>query len=163
MLTPQEREGIVRAAYLMAAMVVGGFVAIYPSIIGSAPLDRDALARAFIGGGIGVVLRRYGEARGDAIRAALGDVRPQDVGYAEAMAAQTATPAPAIAAPSTVVVPPPASAGAAPSYTVVPPAVATTPPVFVTPTPPPPPPVYGLQGAQQVSPPGTATRESTPQ
>lgn len=78
-MTPQLIESAKRAAILVMAIVVAGLVPLYPQILGSSPLNRDAMIRAFVGGVIGALISRFGEGAFDSHRAATGDVIPGDV------------------------------------------------------------------------------------
>lgn len=69
-MNPQQAEALRRAGLLLGAMLVGGLVAVFPNIVGQDPLDTHALIRAFVGGAIGVVVKRYGEGVLDGRRAA---------------------------------------------------------------------------------------------
>jgi hypothetical protein len=79
MLTPQLVESAKRAAILVMAIVVAGLIPLYPQILSDAPLNRDAMVRAFVGGVVGALISRFGEGAFDSHRAAIGDVIKGDV------------------------------------------------------------------------------------
>jgi hypothetical protein len=78
-MTPQLIESAKRAAILVMAIVVAGLIPLYPQILGSDPLNKDAMIRAFVGGVVGALISRFGEGAYDSHRAATGDVIRGDV------------------------------------------------------------------------------------
>jgi hypothetical protein len=78
-VSAQMLEALKRSAILVMAIIVAGLVPLYPVILGSAPLDRDAMIRAFVGGVVGALISRFGEGAYDSHRAATGDVIRGDV------------------------------------------------------------------------------------
>jgi hypothetical protein len=78
-MTPQLIESAKRAAILVMAIVVAGLIPLYPQILSDAPLNRDAMLRAFAGGVVGALISRFGEGAFDSHRAATGDAIKGDV------------------------------------------------------------------------------------
>lgn len=78
-MNPQQVESLKRALILLGAMLVPGLVAIYPQLLGDAPLDVHAMIRAFVAAVVGGVISRYGEGVYDGRRAATGNVIKGDV------------------------------------------------------------------------------------
>jgi hypothetical protein len=78
-MTPQLIESAKRAAILVMAIVVAGLIPLYPQILSDAPLNRDAMIRAFVGGVVGALISRFGEGAFDSHRAATGDIIKGDV------------------------------------------------------------------------------------
>jgi hypothetical protein len=78
-MTPQLIESAKRAAILVMAIVVAGLIPLYPQLLSDAPLNRDAMIRAFVGGVVGALISRFGEGAFDSHRAATGDIIKGDV------------------------------------------------------------------------------------
>lgn len=75
----QQIEALKRAGILLFAMVLPGLIAVYPSLLGDAPINGYVLARAFIAAVVGGIISRFGEGVYDGHRAATGDTIAGDV------------------------------------------------------------------------------------
>lgn len=78
-MSDQMIEAGKRAGILLMAIIVAGLLPLYPQIIGSSALDKDAMIRAFAGGVVGALISRFGEGAFDSRRNDKGDTIPGDV------------------------------------------------------------------------------------
>jgi hypothetical protein len=78
-MSPQILESGKRAGILLFAMLLPGLIAVYPSLLGDAPLDAHAMIRAFVAAVVGGLISRFGEGAFDTKRARSGDVIAADV------------------------------------------------------------------------------------
>jgi uncharacterized membrane protein len=78
-MNSQQTEALKRAGILAFAMILPGLIAVYPSILGDAPIDAHALIRSFVAAVMGGLLSRFGEGVFDGHRASTGDVIKGDV------------------------------------------------------------------------------------
>jgi hypothetical protein len=60
-MSPQLLASLKRAAILLFAMLLPGLVAIYPQLMGDAPLNVHAMIRAFVAAVVGGIVSRFGE------------------------------------------------------------------------------------------------------
>jgi hypothetical protein len=97
-MNPQQVESLKRAAILLGAMLLPGVIAIYPQLLGDAPLDVHAMIRAFAAAVVGGVISRYSEGVYDGRRAATGNVIKGDVTPPEPPVSPAAIFAPPITA-----------------------------------------------------------------